>query len=647
MKRQTTIILLMLTLCWSLPVCGQRQESSYPNFKECFKTLEKTRLTYNRYNDSIFRIRNHDEWIRFFQHRAEVFQQLYQTNKVILDSIYNYFDPNINRNPIQPEAYQALYEAQNDAFGNAYTDPFISERIIQILSNYYEHQAPKAENLSLQAKWWMHYCYDAFYALCGDSVNSRKTFDMLNDIYNTPESDSLPLYRECRLRASVDLLFGRWVANGFMTVEQYRQVEKSLQQMLADSTSYQLKLHPSLFATARRRCLYAEEELARNAYLVNKSIFPKAYADSLMHSIIERNKQRSVELNYSSYRTLVLQIEMGDITAEQALEQAMRMYDVHRKKYINSRLSDTEISAFLRIPVNILYINDIAAVPVGEKKHNVKLLCNDIVRVYQHRHDQQYNTQYVKMLHTLTTYPRLMRYLSKRERIRFLNTLCVATQVATYAHSQHVASIAAEMMRGVVAHKPELLVGTFDCRTIKDVKRQKKKFLRFILQASIYHDLGKNSIISVVNNDYRPLTPRERDIIQMHPQMGLDYLSISPSLAVYHDTTLGHHKWYNGKGGYPASFDNTKSEIRILIDILTLSDCIQAATERLGRNYKHPKSFETLMDELRRESGTRYNPALIAMIDEQPRLAQKLKELTVDGWLDIYYRIYSQFFLKR
>lgn len=108
----------------------------------------------------------------------------------------------------------------------------------------------------------------------------------------------------------------------------------------------------------------------------------------------------------------------------------------------------------------------------------------------------------------------------------------------------------------------------------------------------------------------------------------------------------GHHKWYNGKGGYPADFDNTKSPVRFLIDIVTLSDCLQAATERVGRNYRIGKTFEVVMPELRAGAGTKYNPDLVALIDAYPKLAKKLHHLVENGWIEIYYRIYSRFFQK-
>ena len=181
------------------------------------------------------------------------------------------------------------------------------------------------------------------------------------------------------------------------------------------------------------------------------------------------------------------------------------------------------------------------------------------------------------------------------------------------------------------------------CDTESDVKRHRKKFMEYIHGAALYHDIGKNSIISVVNNDYRPLTADERNIITLHPKLGLKFLKLSPELEKFHDTTLGHHKWYNGKGGYPASFDNTQSPVRLMIDIVTLSDCLQAATERIGRNYKGEKTFDSVMKEFRAGAGTRYNPDLVAFIDAHPDVADKLSHLIEDGWVEIYYNIYKQF----
>ena len=71
---------------------------------------------------------------------------------------------------------------------------------------------------------------------------------------------------------------------------------------------------------------------------------------------------------------------------------------------------------------------------------------------------------------------------------------------------------------------------------------------------------------------------------------------------------------------------------------------MQAATEKLGRNYKEDKSFETVMAELKEGAGTRYNPDLVKLIENNEDVKASLKEVVIDGWLDVYYDIHKRFF---
>lgn len=47
---------------------------------------------YNKYNDSIFLIKDHAEWVNFFRHRALKNHRIYLANQEIINSIDNYFD---------------------------------------------------------------------------------------------------------------------------------------------------------------------------------------------------------------------------------------------------------------------------------------------------------------------------------------------------------------------------------------------------------------------------------------------------------------------------------------------------------------------------------------------------------------------------
>ena len=49
------------------------------------------------------------------------------------------------------------------------------------------------------------------------------------------------------------------------------------------------------------------------------------------------------------------------------------------------------------------------------------------------------------------------------------------------------------------------------------------------------------------------------------------------------------------------------------------------------------------MEEFRRDAGTRYNPDLVNFIDSHKDVARDLAALIDEGWVDIYYSIYSKF----
>lgn len=332
------------------------------------------------------------------------------------------------------------------------------------------------------------------------------------------------------------------------------------------------------------------------------------------------------------------------ISSREAWLRCKNRYHELLRTYKDLPMTDRLISDYLTPLYVFLIINDVADVPISQKKKTIWKLSEDMVTTLSKRKDFQGNTDFVRELFLLSTHRRLVKYLSYKQMLRFVSGLNVSTQVTTYAHSVHVAKIAKVLLNGVLKYKPELLKGVFGYKTTEEVLKHKRTLRWFIYEAGMIHDVGKNAIVSVVNNEYLPLTDDEFSIIRLHPRLGDIFLNAVPGWENFHDTTVGHHKWYNGKGGYPADFDNTKSPIRFLIDIVTLSDCLQAATECVGRNYRISKTFEVVMPELRAGAGTKYNPDLVALIDAYPKLAKKLHLLVENGWIEIYYHIYSRFF---
>mgnify|MGYP002677977626 FL=1 len=623
-----------------IPASSENPE--IPDFEKCFRILEKNRRTYNRYNDSIFLIKDHVAWINFFKHRALKNAQLFAVNKKIISSMTDYFKQ--DKKQIPHEAYRNLCSGLQKLYADGKIDPFLGNQLCDILLEYYgSGRCPDSKNYAgLVDVFKGEFLYEIF-TLGKDSLVLHQSYHYLKRSIREDRFRS-PNYVESCLVALDNLTVTNWLYYKMQTVAEFRALVEEHKILLRLPHTY-LIMREKDYQRQQEKVEHAEESLVRNVYLADTTILEKQHADSLMRIIVVRNLADPHLSGLSYSRTLVMQMMLGQITAKEALKMVRRKYNREVMKNIYDKRYDSEELQKVLMPfMNYFYLNDVADVPYRKKRAAVKKMCEAIVTIYHLRQDQQADNTYVKYLNILATYPRAIKYLTEKERIYYLNELNVATQVTTYAHSLHVAMIAQKLMEGILAYQPELVKGVLGERRNGKVFLDTKKCMDFIFEAAMYHDIGKNVIISVVNNDFRPLTDEEFAIIKKHPALGAELLKIAPSLyEKFRDTTLGHHKWYNGKGGYPKDFDNTKSPKRILIDIITLSDCMQAATERIGRNYKSGKNFDRVMEEFRRDAGTRYNPDLVNFIDAHQDVARDLAALINEGWVDIYFDIYSRF----
>ena len=640
--------IFVIVLLWIVGIPGfcqtpMRSDSTeIPDFEKCFRLLEENRRVYNQYNDSIFLFRDHVAWTNFFKRRALKNTQLFLANKEIISTVFDYFRQDREKIPI--EAYRLLFDGLQFLYLDEKIDPFLGNNLCDILLDFYRSgRCPEQQNFAgwvdrIKGEFLYH-----IYTMGKDPDALKQSYMYLKRAINEDRYYS-PNPKESWLLALENLTITNWLNYKMQTVEEYYAYVAEFRRLLQLPQTF-LLMSQKTYERLKQQAANADERLVRNVYLADTTIMEKQHADSLMREIIARNlaKPHLSELSYS--RTLMMQVLTGQFTAKEAMKSVRKRYlQEFRKRIKNERFDHIELPNVLLPYVNYFYLNDLADVPFRRKRAAVKQMYEDIITIYHHRLDQQMDNSYVKYLNLFATYPRAIKYLKEEERIRYLNELNVATQVTTYAHSVNVAMIARELMKGILKYRPELLKGALGEIRHGKVWLDSKKCLDFIYEAAFYHDIGKNGIISTVNNDYRPLTDEEYAIVKTHPALGAELLKIAPSLyEKYHDTTLGHHKWYNGKGGYPEDFDNTKSPKRILIDIITLSDCMQAATERVGRNYKKGKTFDMVMEEFRKGAGTKYNPDLVKFIDAHDDVARELAVLINDAWVDIYFNIYSKF----
>jgi len=216
-----------------------------------------------------------------------------------------------------------------------------------------------------------------------------------------------------------------------------------------------------------------------------------------------------------------------------------------------------------------------------------------------------------------------------------LTMLILRRQPITYIHSIMVNKISVAIAQSILMTNRDLFNDLIELGYDND-----DKIIEYISNASFYHDLGKCLTLGVINLQNRRLTNTEFQFIKMHPAKSIVLLGNDESYKEYYDVMLGHHKTYDGKGGYPLEFDNLNSKYKSAIDLISISDSIDAATDVLGRNYANGKNFYSLLDELKNESGTRYNPFMVECISNDNSLMEYLDQLTGEKRAEVYYDVY-------
>ena len=194
--------------------------------------------------------------------------------------------------------------------------------------------------------------------------------------------------------------------------------------------------------------------------------------------------------------------------------------------------------------------------------------------------------------------------------------LIAALHPPTYVHTLCVADFTKCLTNHLLKRTPELFIGMPGINSADDAKNNADKIIDFAYHAALCHDFGKLSIIETIITYGRQLPKEELALIKTHPVTGASLLKKYPDTAGYADFALGHHKWFNGAGGYPESSDIEHPENRVLLSLLTAADCLDAATDSVGRSYKKGKTLDECIAELQAESGTRYAPYVVEMLND-------------------------------
>jgi putative nucleotidyltransferase with HDIG domain len=132
------------------------------------------------------------------------------------------------------------------------------------------------------------------------------------------------------------------------------------------------------------------------------------------------------------------------------------------------------------------------------------------------------------------------------------------------------------------------------------------KQVQSLRYASLLHDTGKIDIPLEILTKTTKLTTREYNIIKRHPLKGAQILRPLQVLRPAIPIILHHHEKYDGTG-YPSRLK--KRQIPLGARIMAVADAFEAMV--YGRPYRERMDIFSALREIRKKSGTQFDPKVV------------------------------------
>lgn len=621
---------------------GQLLEGA-PNFSRVFNQIIYANNRTNTYNDSIFADLPHQEWIDMFKRRAVKFSQFYADNNQVLSQIEDYF----SHSDVPEAAYDSLYFWTQNMYHRNINDIFLYEKLMGILMPHYESQQ------DLEHLIFCYMCTGLYNYQCarmGDKEASLRSELYYHKVMNLSKyfaGFTEPLNRYYFISAYVNLAVLHTQA-GNISLSESVELTKHVAKIYSTPEVKEIFAQDSLLNEFAEWSLDLFRLRGISTY-ISHGLNNPWLRNELYAEYVEFKKKFNYDFEHLKnryyaklqYEDCLIEAFMGNISWDEAYKQMENMLQTDPEMLMTGNQPPAmKINYLNNLTETSIAIIEHSSMPREKKAEVVKMSLRGMLNIISRYEHSRYPFEKGFILENITRKAEILQYLNREERIDLLFRLIVLEQPTTYVHVSMVAALAKELASELIDKKPEFFLSMPNITSTKDVTQYKDSLINFIEQAAIYHDLGKISMPTVVNNCTRRLTDHEFDVLALHPEKSRPYFAIDPSLRHYQDVALGHHKWYDGDG-YPSTFKNRQSPYFPIICLVTICDCLDAATENIGRNYHKPKPFEEVLSEFVKESGTRYHPEIISFILENKNLQNRMKQIVDVGRYDHYYKMYN------
>lgn len=592
-----------------------------PNFSGSFKKIEKNCLLYRAYNDSIHQQMDDSAWINLMTRRATCYQNIYAENNSIIDEITEYFQQ--DKKNIPNEAYDSLLVQIERGFNIYDLDNFLVEHLTQlVLPHYQEKQDTNNLVLIRHIAGVCNQEISRFQDPEAGVLAKKYLYDniLLSDSYRqlSPQAARIIPLDYMNYCYTLSALGVVTPSEAFNTTNRFEAFIDKNKDYLSEKMLSRCRMFLDRIRRTAARIHIEKDNLSKeDSIALNKMLESSPYNTITASDL--KNKEDSISYYHYKYETKQMSASEADYILRQLTQE---LFD-------QTAQLDTITEFHIQSLCNALT----ASISIMDKDplvhHNTRVLrvtslSKQLVTLIHRAHIVRDPFFLESMLGQLACMKSIFKYLPQNEKAEFMSELAVKSQIGTIVHVATVNKLAMTLFDCMLKNCPEQFVGLLGFNSVEELRANQTAIKEWIGKAAEYHDLGKIGISPIFSNDFRRLTEREFTLSRKHPELAMKYLNVDSIFDSYKDVALGHHRWYNGKGGYPMSFDNTVSPYRSCIDFVTICDCIDAATDNLGRNYRKEKRIKEVLTEFKRDAGKLYNPVMVDAIVNDKKLSEQL-----------------------
>lgn len=628
---------------------------STPDIEGCFIALKEDRILYNAINNRLSSIHDESDWLSYLKEGSEHKENMCIRNQGHLEDILNYY----KMGALPEVEYDLLFDMIVNYV--KWLDAFMLVMLIEtILIPHYE-----SLNLTEKIRSYLGHLYllqaDALISVyrMGDTSQHNR-IDILLDkccyITRGLSHDSIrfePYFFALCEKVGHFESFGKLSESMYEYDKAYEEMRELL--LGEDPIFFQdqlvVKHFEYLINNARLFPLYRIcYLLVKRNELSKREI--KEYNDRIAYIKAHLDAEGIYDMAGSDpeirrMACLLQNIILEEQTPDEILNILMTsLHKIHEIEYGTLSESNLIIVTYLFLGASQTLL--LSQLPLEEKRKIAVTGTSFLLEILRKRESLATDSQVLFLIQVLMRAMLHTPLLTSAEKYNFLLEMMSAVMIDAYGHSKAVATYANIILENIIDNYPQLLVGEdrpYD--NIEELKVNRQELLKFMECACMLHDIGKMNITQITTNAFRKLTDNEFSLIRRHPHGGVAILDADPAFAIFKPFVFCHHRWWNEEAGYPSKLPHEeRSRFKILIDILSICDSLEAATSRIGRNYRRAKSFLQILDEFCNEAGTRYSQEVVDSIIGNRNTYYAIRQMVDHNWTKIYQHIFQEIFIN-